>query len=258
MGFGMLLQRDLGLRPSEVLDIRPEDCALPEHVRAATPRATIALGMRTGTKAKRAQAVTLRDPLLLGLLRWACSTSEKGTPIIGYTYENYRRLLLRLQLKLGLSAIGFSPHSPRSGFATEAIADGEDFVRVREAGRWLADTSLRTYVDLARVASIATELELAGLATAIDYTELHIRAFFVAARPYLWELDAAKRVAAQPAGREVLPAVAELSEGGLFLDGSVDAGHTEQEAFSHASTDKPQGRGRGGGRGERRGRRGSA
>ena len=181
MGLGMLLQRDLGLRPSEVLDIRPEDCALPEHVRAATPRATIALGMRTGTEAKMVQAVTLRDPLLLGLLRWACSTSEKGTPIIGYTYENYRRLLLRLQLKLGLSAIGFSPRSPRSGFATEAIADGEDFVRVREAGRWLAaDTSLRTHVDLARVASIATELELAGLATAIDYTELHIRAFFVA------------------------------------------------------------------------------
>ena len=127
-------------------------------------------------------------------------------------------------------------------------------MRVREAGRWLADTSLRTYVDLARVASIATELELARLATAIDYTELRIRAFFVAARPYLWELDAAKRVATQPSGRAVLPAVAELSEGGLFLDGSVDTGHAEQETISHAATDKPQGRGRG----ERRGRRGSA
>ena len=33
----------------------------------------IGLGVRTGTKAKRAQSVVLRDPMVTALVAWACS-----------------------------------------------------------------------------------------------------------------------------------------------------------------------------------------
>ncbi len=241
LAFGLLLQRRLGLRPSEMLALQPEDCSLPEQIRSQQCRATVALGVRTDTKAKRAQAVTLRCPLLIGLLRWAIKTGVKGRPIVGYTCETYRRLLIAAQAQLGLQQLGFSPHSPRAGFATEAIADGEEFVAAREAGRWLADSSLRTYVDLARVAAVATDLELAGVAAAVDYTEAHVADFFPVARVHLFEFnDASKGLSTAPARREVLPTATDIAASG----------------GDEASVDAPaSGRGSGAARGRGRGRR---
>ena len=158
---------------------------------------------------------------------------------MGYTYENYRRLLIAAQAKLGLQQLGFSPHSPRAGFATEAIADGADFVSVREAGRWLADSSLRTYVDLAWVVAIATDFELAGIAAAVDYTEARIADFFPAARVHLFEFnDASKRLATEPARRGVLPTATDIAASGGD-EASVDA------SASGRGTGTTRGRGRG-------------
>ena len=57
---GVLLQRELGLRPGEVLGLMGSDVALLEHHSGAvSTRAVLGLGLRTGTKAKRAQAVIL-------------------------------------------------------------------------------------------------------------------------------------------------------------------------------------------------------
>ena len=70
LAIAMLVQRELGLRPSEVLALEAKDISLPEHRQdRAGERAVIALGVRAGTKAKRAQAVVLRDAVLVGLLR---------------------------------------------------------------------------------------------------------------------------------------------------------------------------------------------
>ncbi len=243
LGFGVLLQRELGLRPSEVLSILPTDCSLPEHSQtagSANPRATIALGMRTGTKAKRAQAVTLRSRLLVGLLRWAINTCPPGAYIIPFTYENHRRLLGKFQVKYGLQHLGLTPQSPRSGCATEAIEEGEDFVRVREAGRWLADSSLRTYIDVARVASIRADLQLAGLQPALDWTEANIASFFAAAAPFLWEHNAGGRPEERRGRSVLLPSVDEVTEN-----------ESEQEEKEVRHPSPTRGRGRGGGRGRR-------
>ena len=56
---GMIVQRELGLRPGEVISLYPDDVSLPEHLAAGDGacRAIIALGTRKGTKVKRVQSV---------------------------------------------------------------------------------------------------------------------------------------------------------------------------------------------------------
>ena len=58
---GLILQQHLGLRPGELLRLRPGDVTLPETTWfGSRSDAVLNLGARTGTKAKRAQAVVLR------------------------------------------------------------------------------------------------------------------------------------------------------------------------------------------------------
>ena len=242
LGFGLLLQQNLGLRPSEMLNVHPGDVSITDSRGDAPATATVALGVRSGTKAKRAQAVTLRDPFLVGLMRWAVSQGQAGEPIVPYTYENYRRLLNKTCLALHLEQIGWTPHSPRAGFASEAIASGADFVAVREAGRWVADSSLRTYIDLQRVATIGTELQLAGFAAALDWADEHLGAFFIGARHFL---ESHGGEGLEDGGRCLLPAVDALP--GQPWEATPVA---EPQARSRGDAAAPRARsGRGGGRG---------
>jgi hypothetical protein len=156
--------------------------------------------------------------------------------VVPYSYESYRRLLLKLLSRLGLSAIGWSPHSPRSGFASESISAGESFIDVREAGRWLADSSLRTYIDLARSSQIASDLALSGLQPALDYCSLHIADFFPAAQPFLTEHYGSQGVG-QGHRRSFVPTV-------------TDVGGHSDPPVGHAPADfrgiaRQRGRGRG-------------
>ena len=187
LGLGIVLQRLLGMRPSELLSIQCQDVALPEHSASAQSTVCIiGLGIRGGTKAKRAQAVMLRDTLGIGIVRWLCSETPSDKVLIPYTYEQYRSLMQKTERKLGLE-IGWTPHSPRSGFASELTAAGVPFVELRERGRWLADSSLRTYVDLVTSANIAVSLRLSGLVTAIAYAQAHFLEFFPGARHFCTE-----------------------------------------------------------------------
>jgi hypothetical protein len=58
LGAGVILQEALGLRPSEMLDLWRKDVALPED--HGGDYAILGLGVRAGTKAKRAQTVLPR------------------------------------------------------------------------------------------------------------------------------------------------------------------------------------------------------
>ena len=132
LGIALLLQRELGMRPSEVLGLEREDVALPEHQFAPqTLRAVLALGMRTGTKAKRAQAVLLTCPLLIGLLRHVVRSTQAGYKLFPFSYATYRRVIQRIGDKLDIKA-GYTPHSAIAGFASESISDGVPFHQVKE------------------------------------------------------------------------------------------------------------------------------
>ena len=187
LGAGVLIQQNLGLRPSELLSIQQQDVALPHvaQLGLATNGSIIGLGLRSGTKAKRAQSVILRDAALQGLLSWLVSSARPGETIVPYSYEQYRRILKRV-VESGLKVnIAWTPHSPRAGFASDATAAGKSFTEIREAGRWIADSSLRTYVDIVTAASISTSLRLEGLRPAILYARANLYEFFPLARPFL-------------------------------------------------------------------------
>jgi len=77
----------------------------------------------------------------------------------------YRRWLKYGENAIGVQ-VGWSPHSPRSGFASEARAHGLSFEETREAGRWVSDSSLRIYLDIVEAVKIGTTLATAGLVDA--------------------------------------------------------------------------------------------
>ena len=176
---GLVVQRELGLRPGEVTALFPDDVTLPESLAAGAGavRAIVSLGTRKSTKAKRIQSVIVRNPFVIGVLRWLIHTCAPQATLMGCSYDTYRKLLRTAQTSARLEA-GYTPHSPRAGFATESIAEGLDFVAVREAGRWLSDTSLRVYLDLVGAASLAQLQKQQGREAELVYAATHVLDFF--------------------------------------------------------------------------------
>lgn len=177
LGAAMLVQQQLGLRPSEVLELDRHDVMPPTAERDTV---VVGLGTRTNTKMKRPQAVLARrrEEQAVDLLWRLWVLRKPGERLFPYTYEQYRRLLARTAARLGLDTLGYSPHSCRAGFATDARAAGRDFVDIREAGRWVSDKSLRTYIDLVTASAQAQGPLLAARAPAIAFVRLHWRRYF--------------------------------------------------------------------------------
>ncbi len=210
LGASLILQEALGLRPSELLGIQARDVHLPSSA-STSPYAVIGLGVRTGTKAKRAQCVLLRCPKLLALLAWLVSHTNPEDCLVPYSYEQYRRLLIRVRGKLGIT-IQWTPHSPRSGFASDCIARGLPFRRVKELGRWSADQSLKAYVDIVMASSIGVSLRLSNLNESMAYAIKHALTFFVGAEVFLAQFV---QVAAAPCASD--HASGRLEDGGSVL-----------------------------------------
>ena len=81
--------------------------------------------------------------------------------------------------------IHWTPHSARAGFASDAVAAGRGFTEIREAGRWVADSSLRTYIDVVSAASIVTNMRLSGLKPAILFARSHLPEFLPGLEPFI-------------------------------------------------------------------------
>ena len=124
-------------------------------------RAIVSLGFRKGTKAKSVQSVVCRNLVIICVLRLLCNSGRPVTTLMGCSYDTYRKLIRSAQVQARLET-GYTPHSPRAGFATESIAEGRDVVSVRESGRWLSGTSLRVYLDLVGAASLAQQHKVQG------------------------------------------------------------------------------------------------
>lgn len=259
LGGGLIIQNALGLRPSELLGIAHEDIMLPEdRGESLSGTAVVGLGMRHGTKAKRPQTVTLSSAKKVALLRWLKRNSRTGQHVVGCSYTTYRQILADTTAAMGLKEIGFTPHSPRSGFATQCISAGLGFSRTRELGRWVSESSLRTYLDLTAASGIQVNLQTRHLAAAQAYCCAHVLDFFIGSKECYFPsapssvtvhaTDGSQRLEA--AGRRpLLPAGAAPS----LVDGesAISVTFTDSdssEEMRHTSRGHGRGNSRGGGR----------
>ena len=177
LGAGMVIQQAKGLRPSEMLNLVAADVVLPEEtVYDEANNAIVNLGAKTGTKAKRSQAIVtagshVATELLRRIKRICVSPQERLFP---YTLARYNVSIKKIAKAHGLEDVGWTPHSPRAGFASEAKAQNRSFVEIREEGRWVADSSLRVYLDVVAVAQIESDSKSRHVQLAATFAQQHI------------------------------------------------------------------------------------
>ena len=181
LGLGMILQATVGLRPSEMLGLQAQDILLPEHQGRTLSEipASLALGARTGTKVKRPQFVLLdkKQAKLVSFLRALVKRTPQHGRLFPASQSLYRALLVQAQLDLGVR-VGWTPHSPRAGYATDARSEGVSFTEIQEVGRWASASSLRTYLDVVGSSNIAVTLKARGLADALRFSSEHWPRYF--------------------------------------------------------------------------------
>jgi len=173
---GVVLQACTGLRPMELLKLKPEDIVMPEEMGGTlenTPM-IIALGLKTGTKVKRAQTVrvTQANADVVEAVRRVRAATPLGHLMFPMSNSTYRLRLQEIEKVFDMK-VGWTPHSPRAGFASDARVAGWAFEEIREAGRWQADSSLRTYLDVVSAASTVVALRARGLGDALAWAHGH-------------------------------------------------------------------------------------
>jgi hypothetical protein len=253
LGLGMCVQQQQGLRPTEMLSITPSDCLVnePDGVSISSRSVTIRLGKDVGTKAKREQFAIMKqadNPVLFALFLQVIARTQPLQKLFPYTYAAYRRLLRKATVSLGLQ-IAWTPHSPRSGFASEGIASGRSFIEIKEAGRWLSESSFRIYIDLVTSAAISASLSTQGLVPAQAFAVAKLQQFI---QP---ELLGPLSDVSEGKGASQLASIRQITAE------DVDSPESDpgQEAVSRSLVSRGRGRGlvRGRGRGRSRGRDGA-
>ena len=113
-------------------------------------KAVIALGRKQGTKAGRAQFVVVHaseDQTALALISAFAATTKPGQNLTNLNYNRFRGILDRVFKDLDLANLGYTPHSPRAGWATTWRLSGMPFIEIQEWGRWQNAATLRIYLD---------------------------------------------------------------------------------------------------------------
>ena len=100
-----------------------------------------------------------------------------GTPLFPYSLAQYRKVLKDTEGSLGLS-MGWGPHSPRAGWASDSKAQRLSFEEVRERGRWISDGSLCIYLDVVRAIHILTQTNIKGFAQQLCWLKRGWRQYF--------------------------------------------------------------------------------
>ena len=183
VGALVLLQWACGLRPGEVLGLTRGDLLPPALNHSAPGEGLIVLGARHGTKARRAQSARLlpsesEGSVGLCILRAFVATTPKATQALSavYSVSVYNRLLRKACQRAGVAEHGFTPHSMRAGWASELRMRGVPFTELKERGRWISDSSLRTYLDAvttARINLLVPQADAVATYLSMDFAKLY-------------------------------------------------------------------------------------
>ena len=177
LGAAVLIQHATGLRPSELLSLKPEHIHLPL---ARTSAITVRLGATYSTKVKREQYI-LVDPVVqsiaYSLLARLCITTPSQQRLFPFGYNVYNMSFKQAEGHYGLS-LGTTAHSGRAGFATHSVLQGIPRKEIQAQGRWLSESSFNTYIDVAGASHIAAQVHTKQLANTAKWIESHIWKYF--------------------------------------------------------------------------------
>ena len=180
LGLGHILQQCLGLRPNELLALLKAHVLPPDF---ANGKYIFRLGAHTGTKSKREQTALLdpeRFPLVAQALDRLLAHRDMQDKLFPYSYFQYLDTLQGLCEHFQLSC-KITPRSPRAGFATERVAEGEEPSQVQLAGRWASETSFRIYLDTVMASQVTLLLSMQGQREAMQYCKANLDKYFTSA-----------------------------------------------------------------------------
>ena len=237
MGIGLTLQQATGLRPSELLHLKKCHVLRPPQDMG---RFVLRLGANVGTKVKREQVAFLDSfkhtdiAFLLCMLLDACTHDDEF--LFPYSYNKYNRTIATIEADLGLD-LGVTPHSPRAGFASEAVSLGEPVLEVKEAGRWLSDVSFKSHIDVAMAAQVQALMALQGYREGMHFVVSHFTQYF-SSHDLFAEVHGAKGLDQEPGGHLRAEGDALPSWGG-YKDLHSRAQPARQEVFGNRSRQQP-------------------
>ena len=178
---GILVQYELGLRPGELAQLIADD--IGEGITGQKNTIIIKLGTASrGTKSGREQYALMfwnRHPAICRLLLLIRSLAPRGLRLFPFSVATLGSWLRKAQISQQLE-LGVTPHSPRSGFASDLKAEGVAAVEVKERGRWVSEASFRAYVDLVGAQAVSQRVRLSGRAAAAFWIERHLEDYFPA------------------------------------------------------------------------------
>ena len=94
------------------------------------------------------------DQTALTLISAFAATTRPGQLLTNLNYDRYRTILDRALKDLGLADLGFTPHSPRAGWATSLRMAGMPFKEIKERGRWQNALTLRIYLGAVAASTV--------------------------------------------------------------------------------------------------------
>lgn len=153
-----LVQQVKGLRPSEAINLKPEEVleSILSQAHGDGRRAAVVLKLGDRTKKGRAETALFREgesPELVKRLLKLKEVTPKGVAMSGVTTEKYRKILDRINLDLN-NPFRIMPHSPRAGFATDSILWGKSVPDIMREGRWTHEATFKGYIDLLQAMAV--------------------------------------------------------------------------------------------------------
>ena len=157
-GLACLLSFDCYLRVGELCGIQHADVADVGDARLGrnTRRMCIRLAH---TKTGPNKWVTVRNPVIISLLRPLLSTSRRGNqPLFPFSSAQFRDTLHSACVALGIDHVGYVPHSLRHGGATHDHLCDMPIEDIMLHGRWPSNKSARMYIQTGRSLLLAQSI----------------------------------------------------------------------------------------------------
>lgn len=111
-------------------------------------------------KTGKNQSVVIYNPHVIAILQTYIQhrRQQKKVQLFDLSEQQYRTIFTRTLAALGLSNMGFTPHSLRHGAATWAYFLGDDINNILVRGRWTTDKARQRYIQTTRAILIRQQI----------------------------------------------------------------------------------------------------